>query len=89
MPIVEVITVEGLAGGRREAAARCMQAFVASMPSSAASTRGQLVSATACVAEGRASDEATVREWMSGNICRCSWYPQITAAVLAAAGATR
>jgi xanthine dehydrogenase YagT iron-sulfur-binding subunit len=50
-------------------------------------TPGQLVSATACIAEGHARDEATVREWMSGNICRCSAYPQITAAVLAAAAA--
>jgi xanthine dehydrogenase YagT iron-sulfur-binding subunit len=48
-------------------------------------TPGQLISATACIAEGHAGDEATVREWMSGNICRCSAYPQITAAVLAAA----
>jgi xanthine dehydrogenase YagT iron-sulfur-binding subunit len=48
-------------------------------------TPGQLLSATACIAEGHAGDEATVREWMSGNICRCSAYPQITAAVLAAA----
>lgn len=54
-------------------------------------TPGQLISATACIAEGHAGDEATVREWMSGNICRCSSYPQITAAVLAAAqdGAAR
>ena len=29
--------------------------------------------------------EAEVREWMSGNICRCAAYPQITAAVLDAA----
>jgi xanthine dehydrogenase YagT iron-sulfur-binding subunit len=48
-------------------------------------TPGQIVSAVACIAEGHATDEATVREWMSGNICRCSSYPQITAAVLAAA----
>jgi xanthine dehydrogenase YagT iron-sulfur-binding subunit len=48
-------------------------------------TPGQLLSATACIAEGHAGDEAQVREWMSGNICRCSAYPQITAAVLAAA----
>ena len=54
-------------------------------------TPGQLLSAVACIAEGHAGDEATVREWMSGNICRCSAYPQITAAVLAAAdgGAAR
>jgi xanthine dehydrogenase YagT iron-sulfur-binding subunit len=48
-------------------------------------TPGQVVSAVACIREGHATDEATVREWMSGNLCRCSAYPQITAAVLAAA----
>lgn len=52
-------------------------------------TPGQLLSAVACIAEGHAGDEACVREWMSGNICRCSAYPQITAAVLAAAEAAR
>ncbi len=44
-------------------------------------TPGQLMSAVACLAEGHAGDDETVREWMSGNICRCSAYPQITAAV--------
>ena len=48
-------------------------------------TPGQIVSAVACIADGHAGDEDTVREWMSGHICRCSSYPQITAAVLAAA----
>ncbi|MBM0104271.1 (2Fe-2S)-binding protein [Steroidobacter sp. S1-65] len=48
-------------------------------------TPGQVVSAAACIAEGHATSEASVREWMSGNLCRCSAYPQITAAVLAAA----
>ena len=48
-------------------------------------TPGQVVSAAACIAEGHATGEAEVREWMSGNLCRCSCYPQITAAVLAAA----
>lgn len=45
-------------------------------------TPGQVVSAVGCIREGHATDEASVREWMSGNICRCSAYPQITAAVL-------
>jgi xanthine dehydrogenase YagT iron-sulfur-binding subunit len=45
-------------------------------------TPGQIVSAVACIAEGHAGSEQSVREWMSGNICRCSAYPQITAAVL-------
>ena len=48
-------------------------------------TPGQVVSAVACIAEGHATDADSVREWMSGNICRCSAYPQITAAVLDAA----
>jgi len=49
-------------------------------------TPGQIVSAVACIAEGHAGSEAEVQEWMSGNLCRCSAYPQITAAVLDAAG---
>jgi xanthine dehydrogenase YagT iron-sulfur-binding subunit len=48
-------------------------------------TPGQVVSAVACIREGHATDEDTVREWMSGNLCRCSAYPQIRAAVMAAA----
>jgi len=48
-------------------------------------TPGQVVSAVACIAEGHATDADSVREWMSGNICRCAAYPQITAAVLDAA----
>jgi xanthine dehydrogenase YagT iron-sulfur-binding subunit len=48
-------------------------------------TPGQILSAVACIAEGHATDAATVSEWMSGNICRCAAYPQITQAVLDAA----
>ena len=48
-------------------------------------TPGQILSAVACIREGHATDEASVREWMSGNLCRCSAYPQIVAAVLSAA----
>ena len=83
-----VTTVEGLADGEAlspvQAAFRDCDAFQCGY-----CTPGQLVSATACIAEGHATDAATVREWMSGNICRCSSYPQITAAVLAAAEVTR
>jgi xanthine dehydrogenase YagT iron-sulfur-binding subunit len=43
------------------------------------------MSAVACISEGHARDEAEIREWMSGNLCRCSAYPQILAAVQAAA----
>ena len=48
-------------------------------------TPGQVISAVACIGEGHASDPEEIREWMSGNICRCSSYPQIVAAVQAAA----
>lgn len=48
-------------------------------------TSGQIMSAVACIAEGHTADEAEIREWMSGNLCRCSAYPQIVEAVKAAA----
>jgi xanthine dehydrogenase YagT iron-sulfur-binding subunit len=48
-------------------------------------TPGQIMSAAACISEGHAVSDADVREFMSGNICRCAAYPQIRAAVLAAA----
>jgi xanthine dehydrogenase YagT iron-sulfur-binding subunit len=48
-------------------------------------TPGQIMSAVACVAEGHTGSNAEIREWMSGNICRCSAYPQIVAAVNAVA----
>ncbi|MEV4630378.1 (2Fe-2S)-binding protein [Micromonospora sp. NPDC049523] len=47
-------------------------------------TPGQIMSAVGCISEGHTRDDDDIREWMSGNICRCSAYPQITAAVRAA-----
>ncbi|MBP2322973.1 xanthine dehydrogenase YagT iron-sulfur-binding subunit [Kibdelosporangium banguiense] len=44
-------------------------------------TPGQVMSAVACIAEGHAGSAAEIKEWMSGNICRCAAYPQIVAAV--------
>jgi xanthine dehydrogenase YagT iron-sulfur-binding subunit len=49
-------------------------------------TPGQIMSAVALLGEKRSLDEASVREWMSGNICRCGAYPNIVAAVRAAGG---
>lgn len=49
-------------------------------------TSGQIMSAVALIGERRPLDEASVREWMSGNICRCGAYPNIVAAVRDAAG---
>jgi xanthine dehydrogenase YagT iron-sulfur-binding subunit len=39
------------------------------------------VSAVACVKEGHATNDDDIREYMSGNICRCAAYPNIVAAV--------
>jgi xanthine dehydrogenase YagT iron-sulfur-binding subunit len=48
-------------------------------------TPGQIISAVACVKEGHASSDDDIREYMSGNICRCAAYPNIVAAVKQAA----
>ena len=44
-------------------------------------TPGQIMSALGLIAEGRAGDEASIREFMSGNLCRCGAYPNIVAAI--------
>ena len=48
-------------------------------------TPGQIMSAVACVQEGRATSDDQIREYMSGNLCRCAAYPNIVAAVRQAA----
>ena len=49
-------------------------------------TSGQIMSAVACIAEGHAGSDDEIREWMSGNLCRCGAYSNIVAAVRDAAG---
>jgi xanthine dehydrogenase YagT iron-sulfur-binding subunit len=44
-------------------------------------TPGQIVSAVACVKEGHANSDADIREFMSGNLCRCAAYPNIVDAI--------
>ena len=48
-------------------------------------TPGQIMSAVACVHEGHAGSEGEIREYMSGNLCRCAAYPKIVDAVSQAA----
>ncbi|MCV7122960.1 (2Fe-2S)-binding protein [Mycobacterium lacus] len=48
-------------------------------------TPGQILSGIGCIAEGHASSPAEIREWMSGNICRCGAYTNIVNAVVTAA----
>ncbi|GAB3569468.1 hypothetical protein GCM10027578_23910 [Spirosoma luteolum] len=45
-------------------------------------TPGQIMSAVACIREGHASSPDEVREYMSGNICRCGAYANIVAAIM-------
>jgi xanthine dehydrogenase YagT iron-sulfur-binding subunit len=44
-------------------------------------TPGQIMSAVALLAEGRATTDEDIREFMSGNLCRCAAYPNIVAAI--------
>jgi xanthine dehydrogenase YagT iron-sulfur-binding subunit len=44
-------------------------------------TPGQILSAVACVKEGHAGADAEIREYMSGNLCRCAAYPNIVDAI--------
>jgi len=44
-------------------------------------TPGQIMSAVACIREGHANSEHEIREYMSGNICRCGAYPNIVNAI--------
>ncbi|WP_024696771.1 (2Fe-2S)-binding protein [Pseudomonas avellanae] len=48
-------------------------------------TPGQIMSAVACIREGHTRSEDEIREYMSGNICRCGAYPHIVTAVRTAA----
>jgi xanthine dehydrogenase YagT iron-sulfur-binding subunit len=49
-------------------------------------TPGQIVSAVALLQEGRAGSDEEIREFMSGNLCRCGAYPNIVAAIREVAG---
>ncbi len=77
----EVTTIEGLAkDGRLDP---LQQAFIDHDAFQCGyCTPGQICSARALVDEGRATTRDEVREWMSGNLCRCGAYANITDAVM-------
>lgn len=80
----EITTIEGLATDDR--LHPMQQAFIDNDAFQCGyCTPGQIMSAVACVKEGHAGNEADIREYMSGNICRCAAYPNIVAAVKQAA----
>ena len=76
----EITTIEGLAKGNElhpvQAAFLEHDGFQCGY-----CTPGQICSAVACIAEGHTKSDAEIREWMSGNLCRCGAYPNIVAAV--------
>ena len=49
-------------------------------------TSGQIMAGVACIAEGHAGSAQEIRDWMSGNICRCGAYDNIVAAIQDASG---
>jgi xanthine dehydrogenase YagT iron-sulfur-binding subunit len=51
-------------------------------------TSGQIMAGVACINEGHASSPQEIRDWMSGNLCRCGAYDHIVAAIQDAARAT-
>lgn len=79
-----VTTIEGLADGER---LHPMQAAFLEHDGFQCGycTPGQIMSAVGMLAERRPLDDASVGEWMSGNICRCGAYANITAAIQSAA----
>lgn len=81
----EIQTIEGFADG--DALHPLQQAFIACDALQCGyCTPGQICSAQGLINEGKACSRDQVRELMSGNICRCGAYPQITEAVMSVAG---
>lgn len=48
-------------------------------------TPGQIMAGIACIAEGHTKSAEEIREWMSGNLCRCGAYDHIVSAIQDAA----
>jgi xanthine dehydrogenase YagT iron-sulfur-binding subunit len=82
----EITTIEGLAQGEQlhplQAAFIERDAFQCGY-----CTPGQIMAGVACIAEGHAGSPQEIREWMSGNLCRCGAYDHIVAAIQDAARA--
>jgi xanthine dehydrogenase YagT iron-sulfur-binding subunit len=77
----EITTIEGLQGPGGELHPM-QQAFIDNDAFQCGyCTPGQIMAAVACVKEGHAESTADIREYMSGNLCRCAAYPNIVAAI--------
>ena len=87
----EITTIEGLAQGEQlhplQTAFIERDAFQCGY-----CTSGQIMAGVACISEGHAGSPQEIRDWMSGNLCRCGAYDHIVAAIgdaAAAGGAVR
>ena len=83
----EITTIEGLAKGEQlhpvQAAFIERDAFQCGY-----CTSGQIMAGVACISEGHAGSAQEIRDWMSGNLCRCGAYDHIVAAIQDAARAS-
>ncbi len=83
----EITTIEGLAQGEElhplQAAFIERDAFQCGY-----CTSGQIMAGVACINEGHAGSPQEIRDWMSGNLCRCGAYDHIVAAIQDAAAAS-
>jgi xanthine dehydrogenase YagT iron-sulfur-binding subunit len=83
----EVTTIEGLSDGELHPV---QQAFLDQDAFQCGyCTPGQIMSAVACIREHHTGSDGEIREYMSGNLCRCGAYPNIVKAVKQAAEAAR
>jgi xanthine dehydrogenase YagT iron-sulfur-binding subunit len=81
----EITTIEGLADADRLHPVQ--QAFIDHDGFQCGyCTPGQIMSAVGLIKEGRVASDEEIRDFMSGNICRCGAYSNIVAAVKQAAG---
>jgi xanthine dehydrogenase YagT iron-sulfur-binding subunit len=82
----EITTIEGLAQGAQGELHPLQAAFIERDAFQCGyCTSGQIVSGVACIAEGHAGSAQEIREWMSGNLCRCGAYDHIVTAIQDAA----
>src|SRR5690348_1106468 len=83
----EITTIEGLAQGGQlhplQTAFIEKDAFQCGY-----CTPGQIMAGVACINEGHAGSAQEIRDWMSGNLCRCGAYDHIVAAIQDAARTT-
>ena len=81
----DIVTIEGLA---RDGDLHPLQAAFVEQDGFQCGycTPGQIVSAAGLLAEGRTGSDAEIREFMSGNLCRCGAYTNLVAAIRSVAG---